>query len=63
VLNVDGFYDGMQRFLDHCVAERFIRAEHRAMLISAAEPARLLDALRNYDAPQVRKWLDRKSSL
>ena len=63
VLNVDGFYEGMQAFLDHCVTERFIRAEHRAMLISAREPAALLAALSNWEAPQVTKWLDSESRL
>src|SRR5262249_26479479 len=38
VLNVDGYFDGLSSYLDHAVAEELLRAEHRAMLIAAAEP-------------------------
>ena len=34
-----------RRFLDHAVEERFLRAEHRAMLIVDADPRRLLERL------------------
>src|SRR3954451_6826808 len=30
LLNTAGFYDSLLRFFDHTMAERFVRAEHRA---------------------------------
>jgi uncharacterized protein (TIGR00730 family) len=61
VLNVAGFYDGLAAFLDHAVRERFLRAEHRAMLLCEDSPAAVLDALERFEAPLVDKWIDRAS--
>jgi uncharacterized protein (TIGR00730 family) len=44
VLNVRGYYDGLATLLDHAVAEGFLRAQHRAVLSFAEDPAHLLDA-------------------
>src|SRR5919199_3791597 len=45
VLNVGGYFDPLLAFLDHAVAEGFVRDAYRAMLLVAAEPAPLLDRL------------------
>ncbi len=47
-------------FLDHAVDERFIRAEHRGMIVVETDPLRMLDGLRNWTMPEVSKWMDRK---
>lgn len=60
LLNIAGFYDRLVDFLDHAVDERFIRAEHRGMIVVEAEPSRLLAGLRNWTMPEVSKWMDRK---
>ena len=62
VLNVRGYYDHLFAFLDAVVAERFLRAEHRAMLLVDGTPAELLDAMARYVPPVVEKWIDRDSS-
>ncbi len=59
VLNVRGYFDGLLGLLDHVVAERFMRSEHRAMLLAEPTPEALLDALEAYAAPVQEKWLDR----
>jgi uncharacterized protein (TIGR00730 family) len=59
LLNVAGYYDGLASFLDHAVDERFLRAEHRAMLLCESTPAAVLDALERFEPPAVDKWLDR----
>ena len=46
LLNVAGFFDPMLAFLDHMVAERFLKAEHRALLIVAEEMEVLLGRCR-----------------
>jgi uncharacterized protein (TIGR00730 family) len=58
VLNVRGYYDGLAAFLNHAVDEGFLRAQHRAVLSVAADPADLLDALATYEPPRVAKWLE-----
>lgn len=55
LLNIAGFYDGLTAFLDHAVAERFLKAEHRAMVLVEREPEALIDRLQSYRLPQVSK--------
>jgi uncharacterized protein (TIGR00730 family) len=45
LLNTAGYYDALNQFLDHAVAEDFIKPKHRQRLIVEREPAQLLDAL------------------
>src|SRR5262245_38794419 len=45
VLNVDGYFDPLLAFLDHAVAERFVRQKHRELLIVDDNPERLLARL------------------
>ena len=58
--NIAGFYDGLCDFLDHAVAERFIHAGHRDMIVVADEPAPMIDRLREWKMPEVSKWMDPK---
>lgn len=58
LLNVAGFYDRLVGFLDHAVAERFIRAEHRGMIVVESDPQRLIEGLQNWTMPEVSKWMD-----
>lgn len=60
LLNVRGFYDHFTRFLDHAVEERFLRPEHRDILVTDTEPGALLDRLRQWQPPRVEKWMDRR---
>lgn len=48
ILNVAGFYDPMIAFLDHAVAEGFIKPETRRMLLVEREVPALLAALGRY---------------
>ena len=59
VLNVAGYYDGLTRFLDHAVAERFVAQGHRDMLLVATTAADVIAKFRVYAAPVVEKWIDR----
>lgn len=58
LLDVEGYYAALQEFLDRAVADRFVRPEHRSMLLVESDPERLLDALAGWRAPIVEKWLD-----
>ena len=58
VFNVAGFFDHMLAFLDHMVAERFLKAEHQSMLIVDDDMYRLLERMAAFVAPDAGKWLD-----
>jgi uncharacterized protein (TIGR00730 family) len=57
LLNVAGYYDSFLSFLDHAVAEGFMKQEHRDMLLVSDDPATLLERFRSYTAPKVEKWM------
>jgi uncharacterized protein (TIGR00730 family) len=59
LLNVCGYYDGLITFLDHAVAERFLRPQHRQMLMTADSAEGALAALEAFEPPAVGKWMDR----
>ena len=59
LLNVSGYYDALVAFLDHAVAERFIRQPHRELLAVASSPDDMLAGLRAFTAPTVGPWTDR----
>jgi hypothetical protein len=60
LLDVEGYYQDVASFLDHAVSERFVRADHREMLIVEQEPRLLVERLRAFEpAAVVPKWIDR----
>jgi uncharacterized protein (TIGR00730 family) len=61
LMNVEGYFDGLVGFLEHAVAERFVREDHRDMLIVEEEPAPMLERLQSFDpASLTPKWIDRQ---
>ena len=62
LLNVGDYYEHLLAFLDHVVRERFLKPEHRSMLIVEQDPNTLLDRFEHYMAPKVDKWLDRSKT-
>ena len=59
LLEVDGFYARLTDFLDHLVAERFVREQHRAILQVSASPAELLARMDAGQPTAAPKWVDR----
>jgi uncharacterized protein (TIGR00730 family) len=59
ILNVAGYFDGLLTFLDHSVAQQFVRPEHRAMVLVDDDAGRLFDRLASYEPPVVPRWLGR----
>jgi uncharacterized protein (TIGR00730 family) len=53
LVNVNGFYDGLLRFLDTCVSEGFILAENRKLVQAAPDPEEAL-------AVVERTWSERE---
>jgi uncharacterized protein (TIGR00730 family) len=62
LLNEDGFYDDLLRFLDHAWAEGFIKPETRAIVKASADPAELLDLLAGAAIPPVPRWITRDTA-
>ena len=58
LLNVEGYYDGLLRFLSHAVREEFVRPEYFALLLFGDTPGELLDKFAAWDPPTMnRAWL------
>ena len=60
LLNTEGYWEGLLKFLDHAVAEDFVRTESRDLIVVGATPEELLDKIAAWQPPpHVEKWLDR----
>ncbi|QEM67720.1 TIGR00730 family Rossman fold protein [Geobacter sp. FeAm09] len=59
LLNIAGYYDALITFLDHTVAEQFVREPHRSMLLVEQDPEALLDRFAGYQPPTVQKWVEK----
>lgn len=59
LLNVKGYFDSLTTFLDHAVAEQFVKKPHRSMLIVEHEPRALLDRFASYEPPTIQKWVEK----
>jgi uncharacterized protein (TIGR00730 family) len=62
LLNIASYYDPLVTFLDHAVAEGFIRAVHRDMLVIATTAEDMLDRFTTYTPPTAEKWLGRNET-
>lgn len=61
LLNVNGFFDPLFRFLDHAVAEGFLGAPNRAMLAVDEDADALLEKMAGMQPPPVRTWIESPS--
>ena len=57
LLNVEGYYDSLIGFLDHVLAEQFVKKEHHAILIVETNADALLDRYIKYQPPVTRHWV------
>jgi uncharacterized protein (TIGR00730 family) len=58
LLNIGGYFDYLLRYLDHGVAEGFIREEHRNNIIVSFDCKSLLQKLKLYEPVGIGKWID-----
>ncbi|MFH1139021.1 MAG: TIGR00730 family Rossman fold protein [Pseudomonadota bacterium] len=63
LLDLGGYYAYLGLFLDQARASGFLRSEHRDMLLSASDPAALLNLFQAHRPAVVDKWLDREAAL
>lgn len=59
LLNVNGFYDPLLALFDHAAQSKFLRSEHRRLVLDDDNITHLLDRLIAYEPIKLQKWIDR----
>lgn len=59
VLNVQGYFDPLMTLVERATSQRFVRAQHRDLLLVDDDPGRLLARLAEWEPVVFDKWLDR----
>jgi hypothetical protein len=59
LVNINGYYDPLVKFLARMTESRFLRPEQLTQLIVAPNPAEALDRLATFKPKTVEKWIDR----
>lgn len=59
ILNVNGFFDPLLAQIAQAAEQRFLRPDHRDLVIVEQDPDRLIDRLGSWVPVVVDKWLDR----
>jgi uncharacterized protein (TIGR00730 family) len=57
LLNVAGYFDGLIAFIEHSVAEGYLKESHRDILLVDIDPTTLIDRLESFEPPAFPKWL------
>ncbi len=57
LLNVRGYYDYLDAFLNHAIEQQFVKEACRPMILIDADTDALLNRFACYQAPVVRKWI------
>jgi uncharacterized protein (TIGR00730 family) len=58
LLNAEGYFDSLIAFLDHAVAEKFVKPAHGSMLLVEENPETLLERFQRYVPPVIPKWIE-----
>jgi uncharacterized protein (TIGR00730 family) len=59
LLDAGGYFEPLLALIERAVADGFIRAQHRDLVLTATEPGELLDRLEAWEPIALSKWLDR----
>jgi uncharacterized protein (TIGR00730 family) len=62
LVNVDGYYDGLQQQFDRAVGDGLLRESHRGLVVAEPDPERLLDHLQAWTPPPLEFKLDWSST-
>lgn len=57
LLNIEGYFDHLLKFLDHAVEEKYVREEHRKNIIVDDNIDALFEKLNNYKPVLTDKWI------
>lgn len=61
ILNVNGFYNPFLLMMDKMLEEGFIKQTHKEMILVHDDFEILLEMMKNYRAPEIRKWITDQS--
>ena len=59
MLNVHGYFESLLKLFDTAVEERFLRPEHRAIVLADEDAESLVSRLLACEIPNVDKWITR----
>ncbi|MFZ4520089.1 MAG: TIGR00730 family Rossman fold protein [Bacteroidales bacterium] len=59
LLNIDGYFDPLLKLLDHAVTERFLRPEHRGLVITGVDFREVIRRLETFQPVTAEKWIER----
>ena len=59
LLNVKGFFDPLMKMLDRVVEEKFLRPEHRGIMMAEEDEGILLKKMNEYKPVPAEKWIER----
>jgi uncharacterized protein (TIGR00730 family) len=59
LLNIKGFFNPLIAMVDHAVEEKFLRAEHRRILLVDEDHEKLIKKLESWKPVTAEKWIDR----
>lgn len=62
LLNVDGFYDDLIKFIQTMVDNGFLKEVNQQMVLVSNDIDDLLNKMKNYKAPSVNKWINVQTS-
>lgn len=62
ILNISGFYDSLLELLETMTEKGFLKEVNKNMLLVSDDIDDLLEQMKNYVAPTVGKWIDKKTS-
>ena len=57
ILNTNGFFDQILAAVDRMVSDGFLKDLNRDMLLVSEHIEELVERMKNYDPPRVRKWI------
>ena len=60
ILNINGFYDSLIELLQTMTDKGLLKEANQKMLLVSDDIEDLLDKMKNYVAPTVGKWIDKK---
>jgi uncharacterized protein (TIGR00730 family) len=60
LLNIERYWDGLLKVLDHAVDEQFVRPENAQLVLVASTPEAMLERLERWTPPEhIERWLDK----
>ena len=60
ILNINGFYDALNEFIDNMVHQGFLNKNNKKLLLGDQTISGLLKKMQTYQHPDVEKWMNEK---